>query len=203
MSKDLVVLVADKNAQFVLEGLLSRHQAFPIAPMTYDLYIHPHRDPGVYRESGDFLRSFQQQYHYALILLDREGSGQEQKTSSQIADEIKTDVEQKGWSGRAEVIVFDPEVEIWVWIHFPHLATCTGWDDLVSLHAYVQAQGYWQPDQPKPQRPKEAFEAALREKRIQRSSVIYKEIASKASFRGCQETSFLQFKDILQKWFPV
>ncbi len=161
MKKDLIILVADKNAQFVLEGLLSRHQAFHVARMMYDLYIHPHRDPGVYRESGNFLRSFQQQYRYALVLLDREGSGQEQKTAEHIATEIKTDVENNGWSGRAEVITFDPELEIWAWVQSPHLATCLGWDNLSSLHDYVQTQGYWQTDQPKPQRPKEAFEAAL------------------------------------------
>ncbi|MCP4405897.1 MAG: hypothetical protein GY801_52460 [bacterium] len=203
MKKDLVVLVADKNAQFVLDGLLPRHQAFRIAPMTYDVYIHPHRDPGVYRASGDFLRPFQQQYRYALILLDREGSGQEQKTAEQIATEIKATVENNGWGGRAEAISFDPELEIWAWVQSSHLATCLGWDKLSSLHDYVQIQGYWQTDQPKPQRPKEAFEAALKEKRIQRSSAIYKDLASKASFRDCREPSFLKFKNMLQRWFPA
>jgi hypothetical protein len=58
-------------------------------------------------------------------------------------------------------------------------------------------------DLPKPRRPKEAFEAALKEKRIQRSSAIYKQIASKASSRGCRETSFLQFQEILQRWFQA
>jgi hypothetical protein len=204
MMKELIILVADKNTQFTLEGLLTRHQAFRMRTLTredVDIYVHPLRDPGVFKEAAAFLRPYQKQYHYALVFLDREGSGQENKTASEIADEIKRDLERNGWTNRAEVIVLDPELEIWAWVNSPHLATHTGWADLPSLRNFVRNHRLWKDNTPKPARPKEAFEALLREKRIQRSSAIYKKIATDASFRDCGDPAFTKFKHVLAKWF--
>ncbi len=204
MRKELIILVADKNTQFTLEGLLTRHQAFRMRALTkedIDIYVHPLRDPGVYKEAAAFLRPYQKQYHYALVFLDREGSGQEHKTARDIADEIKIDLERNGWTNRAEVIVFDPELEIWAWVNSPHLAIHTGWADLPSLRNFARNHGFWEETTPKPDRPKEAFEALLREKRIQRSSAIYKKIATDASFRDCVEPAFVKFKHVLKEWF--
>lgn len=199
--KDLIILVADKNIQCVLEGLLPRHHALKICPVNFDVFVHPLRDPGVYRESADFLRPFQNQYQYALVFLDREGSGQEEKSARQIADEIKMKLEINGWKDRTEAIVFDPELEVWAWVQSQHLAVNTGWKDLTSLELFLRNQGYWENTSSKPHKPKEAFESALRGKRFQRSSSIYKKIASEASFQGCREPSFLKFKEVLRKWF--
>lgn len=201
MEKDLIVLVADKNMQFALDGLLSRYHALQIIPITYDIYVHPLRDPGVYRQSINFLRLFHKQYRYALVFLDREGSGQEQKSANQIEDEIRRNLENNGWPGRAEVIVFDPELEIWAWVNSPHVATSLGWNNFTSLETFVKERDFWTEEVSKPNRPKEAVEAALKEKRIQRSSAIYKKIASDASFRDCREPSFLRFKNVLRNWF--
>lgn len=60
---------------------------------------------------------------------------------------------------------------------------------------------FWEDGTPKPERPKEAFEALLREKRIQRSSAIYKKIATDVSFREGVDPAFLKFKHILEQWF--
>lgn len=201
MIKDLILLVADKNTQFALDGLLQRHVALQIRPIEYDIYIHPLRDPGVYREASDFLRPFHRQYRYAVVFLDREGSGQENKPASTIEQEIKTGLERNGWQNRAESVVFDPELEIWVWVNSRKLATYTGWDNLQALLDFMQNGGYWATNSPKPQRPKEAFEEALREKRIQRSSAIYKRIASDVDFQGCREPSFERFRCVLRDWF--
>jgi len=169
MMKELIVLVADKNTQFAMEGLLTRHQAFQMRKLTrgnFDIYVHPLRDPGVFKEAAAFLRPYQKQYQYALVLLDREGSGQEKKTAREIADEIKTNLERNGWRKRAEVIVLDPELEIWAWANSPHLATHTGWAELRSLMNFVKNSGIWEADASKPERPKEAFESLLREKKF-------------------------------------
>ena len=56
------MLVADKNTQFVIEGLLSRREALAIRPFHYDIYIHPQHDPGVYHQAPSFLEVFQNQY---------------------------------------------------------------------------------------------------------------------------------------------
>ncbi|MDM8549542.1 hypothetical protein QUF72_05670 [Desulfobacterales bacterium HSG2] len=204
MMKELIVLVADKNMQFAMEGLLTRHQAFQMRRLTrrdFDIYVHPLRDPGVFKEAAAFLRPYQRQYQYALVLLDREGSGQEKKTASEIADEIKTNLERNGWRKRAEVIVPDPELEIWAWANSPHLATHTGWAELRSLMNFVKNSGTWEADASKPERPKEAFEALLREKKIQRSSSIYRKIATDVSFRDCTDPAFLKIKTVLREWF--
>jgi hypothetical protein len=63
--KDIIILVADKNTQFTIEGLLTRHLAFHITPVTkdtYDIYVHPLRDPGIYKAAANFLRPYQNQY---------------------------------------------------------------------------------------------------------------------------------------------
>ncbi len=201
MNQDLVVLTPDKNTRFVLLGLLSRPQALQIQPLSYDIYIHPQRDPGVYHDAANFLRNFINQYNHALVFLDREGSGQEDKSAETIRDEIKTSVERNGWQGRAEAIVFDPELEIWAWVDSPYLATHLEWPNLSDLQAFIKDAGWWQTDAPKPYRPKEAIESALREKRIPRSSAIYREIATSVGFTSCTDRAFQRFMLTLQEWF--
>ncbi len=204
MTKAMIILAADKNAQFVLEGLLTRYQAFQMKTLArddFDIYVHPLRDPGVFNEAVAFLRPYQNQYQYALVFLDREGSGQENRTAIEIAEDIKTNLEKNGWKDRAEAIVFDPELEIWAWVASPHLATNAGWENLDSLMNFVRNHGLWESGTNKPNRPKEAFEALLKEKRIQRSSAIYKKIAIDVSFRNCVDPAFLKFKTVLAKWF--
>jgi hypothetical protein len=46
MPTDLVLLVADKNIEHGLRGLLSRPQALGIRSVTSKTYVHPQRDPG-------------------------------------------------------------------------------------------------------------------------------------------------------------
>ncbi len=200
---DLLLLVPDKNTKFVLDGLLTRHLAFHIKKLKYEIYIHPQRDPGVYRHGADFLRGFYKQYEKAIIFVDREGTGQEVKTAGEIEADIKSNAEKAGWKGRIEVIVLDPELEIWAWVQSPHLAINLGWKNFRELKVFVNSHGYWENGQAKPTRPKEAMEIALREKRIPRSSAIYKKIAETASFAHCQEPSFLKFKKTLIKWFAL
>jgi len=48
MQKDLVVLVADKNMEFAVKGLLPRSQSFGINPLAYDIHVHIERDPGCF-----------------------------------------------------------------------------------------------------------------------------------------------------------
>ena len=43
---DLVCVVADKNMKAAMEGILGRHQALGIVAPTYEIVVHPDRDPG-------------------------------------------------------------------------------------------------------------------------------------------------------------
>ena len=44
--KELVVLAADKDLQFALEGLLARSEALGIRPIEKDIFVEPEHDPG-------------------------------------------------------------------------------------------------------------------------------------------------------------
>jgi hypothetical protein len=49
--KDLALLVADKNMDFALRGILQRHESLGIRAVTYETQLHAGRDGGV-RASG-------------------------------------------------------------------------------------------------------------------------------------------------------
>jgi len=100
--KDLVILVADADMEQALRGLLARPGALGIrAGITFDVFRHPRRDPGVFHEAHEFLRLLQGQYRYALVMLDREGSGQEHLSAQEITQAIQTRLDQSGWQDRS------------------------------------------------------------------------------------------------------
>ncbi len=200
--KDLVVLVADKNMEAVMVGLLGRPQSLSIHPISFDVFVHPRRDPGCLTGADDFLRPFSSAYHHALVLFDHEGCGRELVSPEALAVEVKARLEGTGWTDRAEAVVFAPELEIWAWTDSPHVPRCIGWADRVSpLREWLAEAGYWQPDETKPRQPKAAFEAALREVRKPRSSAIYGDLARSVSLKGHTEPAFLRLTQALQKWF--
>lgn len=201
--KDLVVLVADKNMKFGIDAILSRHNSLNIRSILYDSFIHPLRDPGVYDKAGDFLRQFLREYSYAIVFLDYEGSGQEGKLPDEIANKIRAGLEKNGWQDRAEVFVFNPELEIWIWTESLYTANALGWNSYPELKSWLSdKQVLWQQNSFKPERPKFAMEIALKEKRIPRSSSIYREIAQKVNLDRCKDDSFVNLKDVLRQWFP-
>ncbi len=54
--RDLIVLVADKNIEFTIKGLLSRPPALAIREITSYVVPHPERDPGCLLRAPEFLR---------------------------------------------------------------------------------------------------------------------------------------------------
>ncbi len=73
--KDLVVLVADRNIEAVVKTLLEKRQlALGIKLETFDIFVHPQHDPGIFH-SAMFLRPPARQYRDALVLFDLDGSG--------------------------------------------------------------------------------------------------------------------------------
>lgn len=200
MKKDLVVLVADKNMEATVRTLLEkRHQALCIRQVQADIFVHPRRDPGVLREADNFLRGFCEKYHYALVMFDYEGCGQENQSPNQLEADVKKLLENAGWAGRCEVIVLVPELEIWVWSNSPHLPAVLGLKpkEMQSILARYSKNSLG-----KPKRPKEAMEECLRQSKVPRSSSIYAELAEKVSLQHCSEPSFVKFRSVLQKWFP-
>jgi hypothetical protein len=76
--KPLVILTADKNAQFAIRELVSRPTDLGIRPIEFDCYPHPGHDSGVYKRAHEFLIAFLK-WDYALVVFDREGCGHDDK----------------------------------------------------------------------------------------------------------------------------
>jgi hypothetical protein len=202
--KDLIILVADQNMRDCIEGLITKlPHALNISPFTYDIRVHPYRDPGCRTQSASFLTSFKNMYKFGLVVFDKEGCGKESSTRSELETEVEASLSMIGWGDRAKVVVIEPELENWIWVKSPRLAEIINWESIDSLYDWLAYKNYLSDDSPKPNLPKEAFERVLYIKRKRRSSSIYKQIASTVSFRGCTDPSFLKFTQIISEWFPI
>jgi nucleotide-binding universal stress UspA family protein len=204
-TRDLIVLVADKNTEFALKGLLSRRaRSLRIRPLTADIFVHPERDPGCLLRARDFLRPHVARYHHALVLFDRDGCGQEQKDRAALERQVEEQLAQAGWGERAAAVVLDPELEIWVWSDSPHVEKALGWQGRSpGLRSWLVNSKLLDADRPKPVDPKRAVEEALRLARKPRSSNLYLELASSVGFEGCTDAAFQKLRDTLGRWFSV
>lgn len=204
MAKDLVVLVADKNIDYGVQGLLSRPAALQIRPIQADTFVHPRRDPGCLREAQDFLRRLFGVYTHALIMFDRMGSGREALSQEELSEEVHTRVAGSGWGDRADVIILDPEIESWVFATSPQVERCVGWPPKrPTLRSWLETQGLWEPNSPKPADPKEALEQVLRRIKKPRSSALYMRLGERVNFRHCTDPAFVKFRTVLSNWFPA
>ncbi len=201
---DLVVLTADKNMMFAFKGLLTRHHALGIIPISSLFYIHPESDPGCLLHADDFLRPFINRCAHAIVMFDREGCGKENSTRIELENEVRSSLVSAGWSNRAAAIVIDPELENWVFSDSPEVDAALGWRGMApTLRAWLQEKHYLEADHQKPLRPKEAMEAALRQRHVPRSSSIYGQLSENVSIQRCTDGAFLDLKKTLQRWFPA
>ena len=202
--KDLFVLAADKNIASALRGLFSRPQALGIRLIENDVTDYFERDPGCARHGVATLSNLSEHYRHGLLIFDHEGSGREQIQPQKLQQELNEEFDRSSWGDRAKAIVLYPELEAWVWSDSPHVDDVAGWRNRQpSLRRWLIEQGWLQDGEVKPVRPKETFEAALREVRKQRSSSLYQQIAERVSLNRCNDASFLELKDILRNWFPA
>jgi hypothetical protein len=150
------------------------------------------------------LRSQINEYRYALVIFDREGSGREQLTALQIANKVRTQLEQNGWDDRAAVVVIDPELEAWVWSDSPHVDRILGWDGRIPpLRTWLVDSGHTLTVKGVPVRPKEALQAALQESKLRHSSAIFDQLGRSVSLDRCGDKSFRRLCVALRTWFPA
>ena len=207
LQKELVVLVADKDARMAVEQLLlRRHRSLQIRQLErgqFDVFVHAEHDPGCRKIGAEFLRPYVHTYRYALVLFDREGCG-----SSEAPAELERAVEQSlarnGWPGRSAAVVIDPELEIWVWANSPLVAEALGWQQQrwPALRRWLDDQGLWPEGQAKPPAPKEAMQQALRKAGKPWSAAIFKQLAARVGIKGCTDPAFSKLREVLQSWFP-
>ena len=190
--KDLIILIADSDTENLLHGLLPRlGHVCGTQKFTYDIRKHPMRDNGCMNESVEFLRPFCTAYRHALVVFDKEGSGQETKDRVAIESSIEGALANNGWAAEdVSAITIDPEVENWIWVNSANMSKELNWNETKSLFAWLQENGWREKEASKPTQPKEALEAVLRKTKKPRSAAIYKNIAEKVSFTKCEDPAF-------------
>lgn len=196
------MLVADVNMRQTVSALIKRYDALRIKLLTYDIFVHPQRDPGCRVRAQNFLRPFCNQYRYALVLFDYEGCGEEVKAREELEQLVRVNLARDGWGERAEVIVLEPELEIWVWSDSPYVAQALGWErEWGDLRTWLIDAGFLAKGAEKPTRPKESVEAVLKRAYKPRSSSIYFDLASQISLSRCSDPAFGKFRKVLKEWF--
>ena len=201
--KDLVILAADKDLEHTLKGLLARPEALGIRRVEADVFVEPEHDPACALRGVDFLANLSGQYGHGLLIFDHKGSGKEATTPKDLQTSLNQALGNSGWGERARAVVLSPELETWIWSDSPHVDVVMGWRNRdPRLRRWLIEQNYLREGEAKPGRPKEAFEAALREARKPRSASLYQQIAEKVSLRRCTDAAFLELKSILSNWFP-
>jgi len=203
-AKDLVILAADGQIEFAVKGLLTRNLSIGFREISFDIFVHPEKDPGCLLRCHDFLRPFYRQYAHALVMFDRVGCGKEAFPRESLELEVEKRLSKSGWGDRSAVIVLDPELESWVWSDSPEVAPVLGWaDKSPPLSLWLQQNGYLGVHQQKPERPKKAMEEALRFAKKGRSSSIYLELAKRVGVNRCVDPAFTKFKLLMKQWFGL
>jgi hypothetical protein len=209
--RDLLVYVADGNMAEAVGGFLDRDQAHLVigcAPFMFDgrtdiKVAKGQNDPGVYARADALMQPFAKEYVRAVVIMDEEWEGSPGVAA--IEERVGGHLFVAGWSpDRARALVVSPEADVWLWSDSPHTAAALGWASWDVLRPALEQEGFLEPDQRKPSRPKEAAEWALRNgpKRIPRSSKLYRQVSGKASVRRCEDTVLVAFMDQLRTWFP-
>lgn len=201
--KELVVVVADVDAELTARALLKRHESLGIRPIEFDVQRHIQRDPGCRTAVHSFLQPETSRYKYALIIFDWEGAGAEDKSPEAIEADVEAKLAACGWRNRCAVVVIKPELEIWVWSDSPHVQNALGWEHCQqALQTWLKKNtSFWSGTAVKPERPKEALNAALREVRKSASPVLFKMLAERVSTERCNDRAFTKFKTVLKQWF--
>lgn len=203
-TSDLVILVADLDAENTVRALIERPKSLGIRSIQFEILRHPLRDSGCYNDAHDMLRSQVNRFDKAIVLFDHHGSGHEKDD----VDAIQTDIEHKlvhnGWDeANVRVIVMTPELEIWVWSESIEVDRILKWSGRTPpLRDWIKTETpHWNQDDPKPHAPKEALEASLRAVKMRHSARLFADLGEKVSTRYCVDTSFERFKITLQRWF--
>ncbi len=200
---DLVILVADKNMEQMIKGLLTRPQALGIRRLTAVTFVHPERDPGCLLRGRLFLAQSVHQYCHALVMFDLEGCGREDISREELQAMVTERLAQSGWGERGKAIVIDPELEQWVWVRTRAVEECLGWrSGRPDLRRWLKEQNLWVEGASKPKAPKSVMQRVLRELRRPRSSAIYWELGWRVSLAKCEDPAFAEFRTALMGWFP-
>ena len=200
---DLIVVVPDSHVQATINSLLVRHESLGIRPISFRVQPFSRRDPGCLRESHDLLRSFRSRFDFAMVMFDRHGSGQEHKSREELEREVEEKLQACGWKNAACAVVFDPELEIWVWSDSREVDNTLGWaGGGLDMRSWLTEHEFLSANEDKPRQPKKAMHAALRQVGKPPSASLFRDLAARVSLRRCVDPAFAKLKSTLQGWFP-
>ncbi len=200
--KDILVLTADKRAELMLKTLMDRlAKSEKIREFDFDVIAHPRRDPGVANQSVEYVRPYIKDYRFLLVLFDHEGSGKEKKAKLDLELQIEKELDNNGWQDRNACILFEPELESWLWVNKVHLHQVMDWEHQEDVYQWIKTKGFSFINS-KPVRPKEAFYSALKFQDIPRSPSLYVTIARQADYKNCIDPSFQKFINTIRTWIP-
>ena len=203
---DMAVVVADKNMQATFAGLLTRYHSLGIRPIVLSQgspTVHSGHDPGCWKTGPELLAAeFNKpnKAKHGLLALDCQGSNSGMM-AGEMQQELQSRIDKLTQPGWGSVVVFEPELEIWVFSLSPQVDLALDWKPGL-LRSWLTQTGYLAPGEIKPADPKAAVEAALKEARKPRSSSIYRQLAKKVGLKDCEDPSFQAFKTKLREWFP-
>jgi hypothetical protein len=200
---DLLVLVPDTNIRETFKSLLARTPSLGTSEFTFDFIMHQKHDPGVFNGSGEILRAVQDEFRFALVVLDTAWAGSPGNSADTIA-KIERDLERCCLNDRVGVVAIEPELEVWLWSDSPKVYSEIGLQrsEVIEM-ANHDDRSWWPEDALKPSHPKELLEEVLVRSHRPRSSSLYGEVARKVSLSRCRDSQFVRLKRILQEWFPI
>ena len=207
MNLDCAFLLADIQMEQTFKGFFGKekfHLSLKTRPFTYKIIRDSQgKDPGVYKKGHELLQPLYGECQHAIAVLDNEWEGS--PGPEVIQRNMKKKLVQNGWrEENVEIIVIEPELEVWLWQDAPYMADVLHFNHQPhdSLRQWLEARGFWHSADSKPARPKEAFEAIQRATKRPFSGATCGTIAQKISIRRCEDTAFCLLRDTLQRWFP-
>ena len=200
---DILLVVADDDIGVGIRNLLEhRHIALGIRELTVDVFNMQYHDPECFAKSHEVIRERKGAFRKFLILFDHEGSGQEGLPVDEVEEDVRKRLRHVGCADCADVVVFEPEFDIVAWSDSAEVDRALGWQGRETpLREWLVAEGWIEGDEPKPRRPKEALQAALRETRTPWSASVFAQLARNVGVERCTDASFGRLKDILRRWF--
>ena len=200
---DLIVVVADLGIETVVRALLQRTQSMQIRHVAFEIERLV-GDSKCCRVAHEYLRSFVRQFDYALVVFDREGSGREDHSRTEIEAAVEGRLSINGWEDRSAAVVLDPELEIWVWSDSGEVPTVLGWSGRQpDLRTWLRQNFKVRPESGKPVDPKGAFERALELAGSGPPARIFRHLAERVSPTRCADDAFFKFRSTLQNWFSI
>jgi hypothetical protein len=199
--KDLALLVADRNMESAMEGILSRPQALGVRAFSYEIDRHAGRDGGVRTTGPETLTLLRDEFRHGIVMLDLEGSGADTTSAVELEQELDARLSPI-WKTRAKTIVIDPELDAWAWGSENALRQALGWTENRRIRDWLAEHGYQFDARQKPIRPKEALEALMVKLNEPRSSALYRRVTGKISLNRCVDPAFDRLRNALQGWCP-